>query len=312
MNKVEKIAVCSRSFSKNTTLRNKLLKKYKFVTFNDSGLTFEGKPLVKFLEGHDKAIIGLETVDEYLLSKNTKLKVISKYGVGLDMIDLEAMKKYNVKLGWTGGVNRRSVSELVLSNTISLLRFVPLAQQKVISGEWYQHVGSLLTEKTVGVIGCGFVGKDLIRLLVPFRCKVLVNDIIEYSEFYNQYGVEKVSLNDLLSRSDIITLHVPLNETTENILNRNNMNLIKPEAILINTARGGLVDENTLKKMLKNKNIAGAAFDVFFNEPPIDKELLSLPNFIPTPHIGGSSQEAVQAMGIAAIKGLDINSLPNF
>lgn len=312
MNKVEKVAVCSKSFSRNAILRDKLQEKYKFVTFNDQGVNLKGKNLIQFLADHHKAIIGLEKVDESLLAKSTMLKVISKYGVGLDMIDLEAMKKYEIKLGWKGGVNRRSVSELVLSNAINLLRFVPIAQQEVINGEWRQQVGRLLSGKTVGIVGCGFVGKDLVKLLVPFKCKILVYDIKKYKKFYDKFGIKAVTLDELLLNSDIITLHVPLNETTENILNANKMKLIKPTSILINAARGGLIDEVMLKQMLKDKSIAGAALDVFFDEPPIDKELLNLPNFLPTPHIGGSSEEAVLAMGYEAIKGLDTNSIPYF
>ena len=114
----------------------------------------------------------------------------------------------------------------------------------------------------------------------------------------------------LLTQSDVVTLHVPLDESTCNIMNEQRLAMMKPTALLINAARGGLVDEVALKRMLQNKKLAGAAFDVFSNEPPQDIELLNLPNFLATPHIGGSAEEAILAMGRAAIDGLDINEIP--
>jgi len=120
-----KIAVCSRSFSKNKVLRRELLEKYDNVYFNDDGLALTGETLIAFLHGATHAIIALEKIDDNLLSRLPELKVISKYGVGLDMIDIKSIKRHNVRLGWTGGVNRRSVSELVISFAISLLRHVP-------------------------------------------------------------------------------------------------------------------------------------------------------------------------------------------
>jgi len=304
-----KIAVCSRSFSKNELLRKELLSRYTNVKFNDDGLTLSGESLVSFLNGYDKAITALEVIDDKILSQLPRLKAIGKYGVGLDMIDIEAIRKHGVHLGWTGGVNKRSVSELVVSLAISLLRFIPLANSEVLSGRWKQHVGSLLTGKTVGIIGCGNIGKDLVKLLQNFNCNIISNDLKEFPEFYQQYNVESASLDLLLTKSDIVTLHVPLDISTKNILNLNKLKLMKPSAILINTARGGLVDEVALKNMLTGRNIAAAAFDVFLEEPPTDYELLELENFFVTPHIGGSAKESIFAMGMAAIDGLDNNIL---
>jgi len=305
MDQVTKIAVCSRSFSKNAVLRSELLKRYAKVTFNDSGITLSGNELKNFLNGQDKAITSLEIIDEDLLNCLPQLKVISKYGVGLDSIDLNAMCRHSKLLGWVGGINKRSVSELVISFAITMLRRVREGNLDLVRGGWGTYVGGQLTGRTVGVIGCGYVGKDLISLLSIFECRVLVYDIREYSDFYKKFNVTPVSLDELLKNSDIITLHVPLNAKTAYILNKNNMHLIKPTAVLINTARGGLVDEDCLQKMLINGALYAAAFDVFEEEPFQNNELLVLPNFLATPHIGGSSSEAILAMGRAAIDGLD-------
>jgi phosphoglycerate dehydrogenase-like enzyme len=310
MNTTEKVAVCSRSFSNNPILRRELLARYQQVTFNDAGLQLKGDTLIAFLRGHDKAITALETIDESILAHLPELKVISKYGVGLDMIDLEAMRAHGKRLGWTGGVNRRSVSELVLSSAIAMLRHVPAAHREVLSGIWRQHVGEHLSGRTVGIIGCGHIGKDLVPLLQAFGCPILVNDIRDYPDFYAAHGIEPVSLEALLARSDIVTLHVPLDESTRGMLDAQRLALLQPTAVLINTARGGLVDETALKQMLQDKRLAAAAFDVFAVEPPSDHELLALSNFLVTPHIGGSAQEAILAMGQAAIEGLDNHAIP--
>ena len=311
MNRSCKVAVCSRSFSRNPELRAELLAQYGHVTFNDAGLPLAGDALVEFLRGHDRAITALEVVDDAVLARLPELEVISKYGVGLDMIDLQAMRARGKRLGWEGGVNRRSVSELVIAFAIVLLRNVIPANREVLGGTWRQHVGAYLSGRTVGIIGCGHIGKDLVALLKPFQCPVLAHDIRDYADFYTANGVEPVSLDALLVRSDVVTLHVPLDDSTRGMLDAQRLDRIKRGAILINTARGEVIDEQALKRRLQDGAIAAAAFDVFASEPPTDLELLSLPNFLATPHIGGSAHEAILAMGRAAIRGLEHNRVPD-
>lgn len=310
MNTTDKVAVCSRSFSRHPILRAELLARYANVTFNDAGGSMVGDELVNFLRNHDKAITALERIDDAVLARLPQLKVIGKYGVGLDMIDMAAMRRYGKRLGWRGGVNRRSVSEMVISFAIAMLRHFPAAQREVLAGTWRQHVGGLLSGRTVGIVGCGFVGKDLVELLQPWGCTILANDILNFPDFYARYGVTPLGLEELLQRSDVVTLHVPLDETTRNLISADRLLLMKPGSILINAARGGLVDEAALKIMLLEKRLAAAAFDVFAVEPPQDLELLALSNFFVTPHIGGSAEEAILAMGRAAIDGLDNNEIP--
>ena len=311
MNLASKVAVCSRSFSRNPVLRAELLSRFRDVTFNDAGLELSGDSLVEFLRGHERAITALEIVDAAVLTRLPELSVISKYGVGLDTIDLAAMRAHGKRLGWTGGVNRRSVSELVVSFAIAMLRHVPSANREVLSGRWRQHVGGYLSGRTVGIVGCGHIGKDLVLLLKAFGCPILVHDIRQYAEFYAQHNIEAVDLEALLRRADVVTLHLPLDRTTRGMLGAEQLGWLKPSAVLINTARGGIVDEAALKEMLQNNLIAAAAFDVFSIEPPIDTGLLALPNFLATPHIGGSAEEAILAMGRAAILGLEENQIPD-
>lgn len=301
----DKVAVASRSFSRHPQLRSALLERYPNTTFNDEGLSLKGQALIDFLQGHSKAITALETLDETVFAALPELRVVGKYGVGVDMIDLEAMRRHGVKLGWTGGVNKRSVSELVISAAIALLRHVPKAEREVRAGTWRQHIGRQLSGRTVGIIGCGHIGKDLTPLLKAFGCRVLAHDILDFPAFYAEHGVEPVGLEALLAEAEIVTVHLPLDGSTRNLLTAERLSLMKPEAILINAARGNLVEEAALKDMLTSGRLAGAAFDVFATEPPEDHELLALENFLVTPHIGGSSEEAVLAMGRTAIAGLD-------
>lgn len=302
----KKVAVCSRSFSRNKVLREKLSERYPLSTFNDEGVKLQGDSLVAFLKGHEKAIIALENIDETILKQLPELEVISKYGVGLDMINIDSLKVHGVRLGWTGGVNRRSVSELVISSSISLLRNVPIANIEVKDGLWRQHIGRQLSDLTVGIIGCGNIGKDLVELLGAFGSKVLVYDILDFPEFYSKNNVTPVGVDTLLRNSDIVTLHLPLDDSTKNILNKDRLNLMQSSAILINYSRGGLLDEDELLEMLIGGKLAGAALDVFNKEPPENNKLINLSNCLVTPHIGGSSEEAILAMGRVAISGLDL------
>lgn len=304
------IAVCSRSFSRHPVLRAELLERYANVRFNDEGLSLSGDALVAFARGCKKIITALERIDDHILSNLPELEVIGKYGVGTDMLDKEALIRHGVRLGWTGGVNRRSVAELAVSFMISLLRHIPATNLEIRSGEWQNRMGRQLTGKTVGIVGCGHIGKDLTPILRAFECTVLAHDILDFPEFYAAHDVEPVGLEELLKRSDIVSLHLPLDRSTRNIISGDRLAMMREDALLINTARGGLVDEAALKTALKDGRLAGAAFDVFDPEPPEDAELLNLPNFLSTPHIGGSSEEAILAMGRAAIAGLDSNRIP--
>jgi len=300
-----RIAVTSRSFCRNAQLRAELLARYPDARLNIAGASLRDGELIAFLNGYDAAIIALERIDAELLSALPQLKTISKFGVGLDNIDLHAAAQAGVRIGWTGGVNRRSVAELVISNAIALLRQVGQANALVRAGGWAQIQGRQLSSAIVGIIGCGHVGKEVARLLQPFGCRILSHDIRDFPEFYAEAGIEPISLNDLLRTADVVTVHLPLTPRTRLLLDRDQLALMKPTAILINAARGGIVDEMAVKERLIAGQLAGAAFDVFAIEPPVDQELLLLPNFLATPHIGGSAVEAILAMGRAAIDGLD-------
>ena len=304
------VAVTSRSFSRHPVLRVELLARYPAARFNETRGTLAGEALVELFADCTKVISSLEQIDDALLERLPDLRVVSKYGVGLDTMDLAALARRGIRLGWTGGTNKRSVAELVLAVAIALLRHLPTANGELRAGTWRQIQGRELSARTVGLIGCGHVGKEVARLLRGLGCRVLAHDIRDYAEFYAETGVEPVALDDLLGRSQVVSLHVPLDDSTRGMLSAERLGLMDKDALLLNMARGGLVDEDALKAMLKDGRLAGAGLDVFADEPPTDLELLNLSNVLAMPHLGGSSEEAVLAMGRAAIRGLDDNRIP--
>ncbi len=296
-----KVVVASVSFSKSAVLREELLNFFPNSIFNETGKRLSGEQLIEFINDADAAIIGVETINDTLLEQTPKLKIISKYGVGLDNIDQQSLESRSISLGWTGGVNQRSVSELTLGFMLGLCRNIFNSGFKLKNSIWDKNGGCQLSGKTVGIIGCGHIGSDVVRLLSPFGCTILVRDIVDKSDFCLAQGICAASLDEIVERSDIITLHVPLTELTREMINESFFQRMKSTALLVNTCRGEVVNEQALKNALSKKVIAGAALDVFIDEPPTDTEFLSLPNLMVTPHIGGNTREAVEAMGRSAI-----------
>ena len=281
-----------------------LLARHAAATFNMTGRTLKGDELVAFLRGHDAAITGLEQMDERVFRAVPELRLVSKYGVGLDMIDLDAARRCGVAVRWTPGVNRQAVAELAVAMMIMLGRkMLPLARDTA-AGVWHQPVGRQLSSATVGIIGCGHVGKRVAEMCRAIGSRVVVNDIVIDEAFCRANNIRAAPLEELLRAADIVTLHVPLDDSTRGLIGAGALTSMKPTAILINTARGGIVDEAALKRALVDQRIAGAAFDVYATEPPPDRELLALPNVVPMPHIGASTDESVLEMGRAAVEGL--------
>jgi len=295
-----KVKVSTVAFSTNQLLVAELKKYFPYAEVNEKGSRISESELANFYKDADGIIVGLEKITPELLDKLPKLKIIAKYGVGLDNIDINACKDRNITIGWTGGVNKRSVAEMALGYMLALCRNIYVTSNQLKIGTWNKNGGIQLTDKKVGIIGAGNIGKELINLLTVFQCKILVNDIVEINDIVGK-NVSVVDKNTLYSESDFISIHTPLTKDTENLIDLNVIRKMKKSAFLINTARGGIVNENDLKFALQNNLIAGAAIDVYAEEPPIDLELLSVPNLISTPHTGGNAVEAVLAMGYSAI-----------
>lgn len=298
------IIATSPSFSKNKVLQKEIYKYFPNAKLNLEGKRFNKEELIAFIKDAEALIVGLEPIDEEVLQQCPNLKIVSKYGVGLNNIDKVACAKRGIKIGWTGGVNRLSVAEMALGFMLMFSRKLFETTNQLKNGTWNKNGGFQLSGKTVGIIGVGYIGKELVRLLKPFGCKILVNDIINQEDYYKEHNLEEVSKEELYKRADIISIHTPQDESTFNFIGLKEMKMMKATAYLLNTARGGLINEQDLKYALQNGIIAGAGIDAYVEEPPTDREFLELPNLICTPHIGGNAQEAVEAMGMSAIKHL--------
>jgi phosphoglycerate dehydrogenase-like enzyme len=299
-----KVAVTSKAFSKNEVLISELRQHFSDVRLNLTGRLLEGEELNQFLFDRDGAIVAMEQMVPQVVEQLPNLQVISKFGVGLNNIDIEYCEAKNIAVRWTSGVNRCSVAEMTLGFMLMLMRNLYLTSTQLSNGYWNKSGGQSLYGKTIGIIGLGHIGKELVNLLAPFNCEILINDIIEQKTFCSSKNLKSVDKKTLFACSDIVTLHTPLTEDTRGLIDDSCLSQMRKESFIINTARGELIDLIALKKALKNGMIAGAAIDVYDSEPPQDKELLGLDNLICTPHIGGNSAEATLAMGRSAINHL--------
>lgn len=296
-----KIAVSSPLFSRTPLLVNELKEQFDDVKTNTTYALREKSALIEFLKDADGIIVGNETVDEEVLAHCQNLKIVSRYGVGLDNIDTKALEARGIKLGWSGGTNKNSVAEITLGFMLTLTRNLYTSTISLKKGEWLTNGGAELSGKTIGLFGFGHIAKRVIALLKPFECTIFVSSKSEDEEEAKRLGIEFASFEHIVKEADIISLHIPLTNQTRNLFSTAVFQAMKPSAFIINTARGGIIDEKALKKALQANVIAGAALDVFATEPMKDKSLLKLPNLICTPHLGGNSKESVLAMGRSSI-----------
>lgn len=300
MNTEPLIAVASRSFSSSAELRGQLLESFSNCRFNEAGLRLSDDALADFLEGASGAIVGVEPINAHLLSRLPHLRVISKFGVGLDSIDVDELSRRNIVLAASAGTNAQAVAELALLLSMAALRRLPEALENTRSERWSAVTGRLLVGKTVGLIGVGHVGRAFIDLLGAFNCRILGFDVVPDTST----AIEFVELQELLALSDVVSVHLPLTASTRGLLGADEFALMKDRSVLINTSRGPIMDERALVAALKSGAISAAGLDVLEQEPPDSWELARLRNVILTPHMAGSSEESNMDMGLAALKGL--------
>jgi D-3-phosphoglycerate dehydrogenase len=298
-----KIAVTSPSFSKHPVLIQKMNELFPDAKLNSQGKIFSKSELLLYLKGFDAVIVGLDEMDKEVINALPSLRIISKYGVGLNNIDVEYCKSKGIAIGWTGGVNRLSVAEMCLGNMLTLIRNIVPASRNLAEMQWIKNGGEQLTGKRIGIIGLGFIGKELVRLLQPFQCEIWVNDIVYEEDLITKYNLSKHTKEEIYENCKVISIHTPLTDLTRRMISEKELAMMSAGTILLNSARGGIVNEMDLMKELKSNRLM-AALDVFEIEPPEDSDLLCLKNLVATPHIGGNAKEAVEAMGMSAIEHL--------
>ncbi|MDO5647459.1 phosphoglycerate dehydrogenase [Paracoccus sp. (in: a-proteobacteria)] len=246
------------------------------------------------------AIRSASKVTEKLLEQATNLKVIGRAGIGVDNVDIPAASKKGVIVMNTPFGNSVTTAEHAIAMMFAVARQLPEASVSTHAGKWEKNrfMGVELFNKTLGVIGAGNIGSIVINRALGLHMKVVAFDPFLSEERAVELGVTKVELDELLARADFITLHVPLTDKTRNILSRDNIAKLKPGVRIINCARGGLVDEDALADALKSGHVAGAAFDVFAEEPATASPLFNLPNVVVTPHLGAATTEAQENVAL--------------
>jgi D-3-phosphoglycerate dehydrogenase len=299
-----RVLVTPTSYGKEEpALRTQLEAQVGEVTYNTTGKPLASDQLVELIRGIDGYIAGLDIISAGVIEAADCLKVIARYGVGVDAVDLEAAKRKGIIVTNTPGANSSSVAELALGLMLSLARSIPAAVWMTKSGQWPRLRGMTIEGKTAGLVGLGSIGKIVARLLAGFGCTVLAYDPFIDPAQAAAAGLQLLPLEEVIRRSDFVSLHCPVTAETRRLVDAAFLAQMKPGAFLINTARGELVDEDALYEALASGKLAGAALDVFAGQPPgADHPLLKLPQVISTPHMGAHTDGATSAMGWGALE----------
>lgn len=297
------ILVTPTSYGRNDpSLKTELEKAAGKVTYNTTGKPLSSAGLVDLLPGVDGYIAGLDVINAAALAAAEQLQVVSRYGVGVSNVDLDAARKKGIIVTNTPGANAKSVAELTMGLILNLVRPLIDAAAQTRQGAWPRTKGQSLVDKTIGLIGLGAIGKEVARRLAGFDCRILAYDVQIDAEFAAEHNIEIVSQESLLQQADIVSLHLPVLPQTRGMVNDDFLRQMKSNAYLINSSRGELVDEEALYTALITGRLAGAALDAFSQEPPgAENPLLQLPQVIPTPHMGAHTDGATNAMGSMAL-----------
>jgi D-3-phosphoglycerate dehydrogenase / 2-oxoglutarate reductase len=302
-----RVAVTTPYFDFFPKLKAELAAKYPGAKFRTERHKLGEDELIDYLKGYDAAVIGLDVFSDRVCTSLPDLKVVSLCSAGVDHIDPAILNKYGIKMWWAAGINKVSVAELAVCYMVYSIRRLQMFCTVLWRGEWKGPIGfgADLRARTVGIHGCGHVGKEVVKLLQPYGVKILACDRVDFSDFYRQYNVEKVEAEGLWARSDVLTIHLSRNKSTIGLYTGAVLDRMKKGAILINCARGNIVDEVALKARLESGQIGAAAFDVFAVEPANGNPLLELPNFFGSPHIGATTTESWEAMLRSGMHGIE-------
>ncbi|HXL05122.1 MAG TPA: phosphoglycerate dehydrogenase [Bacillota bacterium] len=299
------VLVTPRTFGQIDAVPFEMLKNAKCkVIRNPYGRTLTEDELIQIIPEIDGVILGLDPLSKKVLERAQHLKVISKYGAGLNNIDIDYATNKGIVVANTPGANSTAVAELTIGLLISASRHICTSDRGIRQGTWNKYVGMQLKGKTLGVVGAGHIGREVAERAMGLKMNVICCDILEDRKWADSVGVVYVPLPELLSQSDYITVHVPLTEETHHLISHDQFETVKSSAILVNTSRGGIVDEEALYSALATKKLAGAALDVFEEEPPTKSPLVELDNVVLTSHIGAHTREAVENMGRRAVSNL--------
>ncbi len=298
----KKIAITSEFFGKFSDEGEKILRDQGFeIIKNPYNRQLNEDEVIFMTQEADGVICDLEGITKKVIDASPNLKIISRRGVGTDSVDVDHAKKKDIAVTRTLGVVEKPVAELVMSYMLTINRKINQSSAEMKIGNWTKFIGNSLENKVLGIIGLGNIGREVARKAMAFDMNVVYTNR-NRSEEADALGAQYLSLEDLLAQSDIISIHAPLMESTKGMVNYEKMKLMKKKPILINTARGPIVDEADLCKALEEGLVSFAAIDVFDVEPKTDSPLMVYDNVVLTPHIGTFTKEVFIDMDILAAK----------
>ena len=274
------------------------------LVFNPTQKPLTEDELIPLLQDCDGYLAGLDFVTDKVIAACPKLKVISRYGAGFDRVDVAAAKAIDLPVTNTPGVNAEAVGELAFGLIIALARRIPYLNNQTRAGEWVRSTGMELKGKTIGIFGLGAIGKVVARCAQGFGMNVIAYDPFIDEAYCQENHIENCSQAEVLSRANVISLHLPLNDETINYINRETIAKMPDGAIIVNTSRGGIINEDDAYTALKSGKLLGLGLDAFAIEPPVGSPLFELDNVVVTPHTGAHTAEATQNMANAAVKNL--------
>ena len=256
--------------------------------------------LVELVSDFDVIIAGTEPITKKVMNRASNLQMISRVGIGLDSVNLLAAKDSGITVSYTPDAPAPAVAELTVGMMLTLLRSVHVSNSQMHLGDWHRYFGRRLSEVTIGIIGVGKIGQGVLEHLTGFGSpKILVNDISIKDKIQDRYNVEWADKEEIYKQSDIVTLHLPLTAETKNMITESHLLSMKTDAIIINTSRGGIINEDDLYKVMQSGHLSGAAIDVFDNEP-YDGDLNKIERCLLTAHMGSMSIDCRTRMEIEA------------
>lgn len=274
------------------------------LVFNPYGRPLAGKELKELLHDCDGYIAGVDKIDAEALSDCPKLKVISRYGVGVDGVDFAVANEKHIKVTNTPGANSEAVGELAFAMILALARNLSYLDTKTREGEWIRSTGVELSGKTLAILGLGAIGKIVARCAKGFNMNVIAYDPYIDMEYCKEHKISPVSLQEAYAQADVISLHLPLLPSTRHLIDAKAFEQMKKGVIVINASRGGIIDETAAYAALKSGKVGGLGLDAFEEEPPKGSALFEFQNVIATPHTGAHTKEATDHMGKMAIDNL--------
>ncbi|MDR1618468.1 MAG: phosphoglycerate dehydrogenase, partial [Treponema sp.] len=274
------------------------------LVFNPLGKPLSEDELIPLIGDCDGYIAGLDFVTRKVIGSCERLKVISRYGAGVDRVDLEAAGERNITVCNTPGANAQAVADLAIALALAAARKLPLLDRKTREGQWIRSTGIELYGKTMGILGLGAVGRGVAKRAQGFSMKVLAYDPYIDTRYAEENGIAVSDFDTLVENADVTSLHLPLNDKTRHIISGEVMGRMKKGAILINTARGGLIDEDAAFDLLKQGRLGGLGIDAYEEEPPKNSPLFTLDNVVLTPHTAAHTAEATANMAAMAVQNL--------